>query len=268
MSTLTSTTSTTRPSLGSGDVGKSYFETDSKKILVWDGANWNEWNKDSTISGISNTYSVELDGTNDNLSFGNLTNLNSAPNLSLSVWFKFDSLDSSGNMIFHSGTSATNRFVLWSNTSNKIEVYMASGASLTGTTTITTNTWYHASVFKNGTSASVYLDNTLEDSSSSAPSTTQSTAGNGALIGAATIYGPYYSDGYFDEVALWTSDISSSQSTLWNGGTPTDLSGLNPVHWWRMGDNDSGTGTTVTDQGSGSVNGTLNNGATFVADVV
>jgi hypothetical protein len=97
MSTLTSTTSSTRPSLGSGDVGKSYFETDSNKILVWDGSAWNEWNKDSTVSGSGNTYSVELDGTNDNLSFGNLTNLNSAPNLSLSVWFKFDSLDSNGN---------------------------------------------------------------------------------------------------------------------------------------------------------------------------
>lgn len=268
MSTLTSTTSTTRPTLGTGDVGKSYFETDSKKLLVWDGTSWNEWNKDLTISDISNTYSVDLDGTNDNVSFGNLTNLNSAANLSLSVWFKFDVLDSGGNMIFHSGASASNRFVLWSNGSNKIEVFMGTSALLTGTTTITTNTWYHASVFKNGTSASVYLNNTLEDSSSSAPSTTQSTAGNGALIGAATIYGPYYSDGHFDECAIWASDLSGSQSSLWNSGTPTDLSTLSPVHWWRMGDNDSGTGTTVTDQGSGSVNGTLNNGAAFAADVV
>ena len=33
--------------------------------------------------------------------------------------------------------------------------------------------------------------------------------------------------------------------------------------WWRMGDNDGGTGTTITDQGSGGNNGTLTNGPTF-----
>jgi len=266
MSTLTTHTTASRDS---HSIGLCKFNTTSKAIEVSDGTDWLVYDYDSVQAGtITNTYSVDLDGTNDKVSFGNLTNLNSAANLSLSIWFKLDSLKSGGNMLFHSGATASNRFVLWSNTANKIEVFMGTTPLLTGTTTITTNTWYHASVFKNGTSASVYLNNTLEASSTSAPSTTQSTAGNGALIGAATIYGPYYSDGHFDECAVWTSDISSDQSSLWNSGTPANLASLNPLHWWRMGDNDSGTGTTVTDQGSGGANGTLENGAAFVADVV
>ena len=266
MSTLTTHTTASRDSHSEG---LCKFNTTSKAIEVSDGTDWLVYDYDSVVAGpLTNTYSVDLDGTNDNVSFGNLTSLNSVANLSLSIWFKFDSLDSGGNMIFHSGSDASNRFVLWSNGSNKIEVFMGLSALLTGTTTITTNTWYHASVFKNGTSASVYLNNTLEDSTTSAPSTTQSTAGNGALVGAATIYGPYYSGGHFDECAIWTSDLSGSQSSLWNSGTPSNLASLSPVHWWRMGDDDSGTGTTVTDQGSGGADGTLNNGAAFAADVV
>jgi len=266
MSTLTTHTTASRDS---HSIGLCKFNTTSKAVEVSDGTNWLVYDYDNILIPYGNAYSVDLEsGTNENVSFGNLTNLNSASSLSLSIWFKFDLLNSGGNMIFHAGSSPSDRFVLWSNQSNKIEVFMGTTALLTGTTTITTNTWYHASVFKNGTNASVYLDNNSEDSTTSAPSTTASTAGNGSLIGAATIYGPYYSDGHFDECAIWTSDISSSQSLLWNSGSPDDLSSLNPVHWWRMGDNDGGFGTTVTDQGSGSVNGSLNNGAAFVADVV
>lgn len=266
MSTLTTHTSATRATPSGSNIGLCKFNTTSKAFEVSDGTSWLVYDYDA-ITTATNTYSVDLEsGTNESVSFGNLTNLNSAANLSLSIWFKFDILDSGGNMIFHSGDGPFNRFVLWSNPSNKIEVFMGSSALLTGTTTITTNTWYHASVFKNGTSASVYLQNSLEASTTSAPSTTQATAGNGALIGAATVYGPYYSDGHFDECAIWTSNISGSQSSLWNGGSPGDLSSLTPVHWWRMGDNDLGTGTTVTDQGSGSVNGALNN-ASFEQDV-
>ena len=57
-------------------------------------------------------------------------------------------------------------------------------------------------------------------------------------------------------------------TSIYNNGKPNDVSALGIsglLNWWRMGDNDSGTGTTVTDQ-AGSNNGTLINAATFVAD--
>ena len=38
---------------------------------------------------------------------------------------------------------------------------------------------------------------------------------------------------------------------------PNDISSLSAVGFWRMGDNESGTGTTITDQGSGGNDGTL-----------
>tara|TARA_R110000824_G_scaffold233442_2_gene421744 strand:+ start:97 stop:948 length:852 start_codon:yes stop_codon:yes gene_type:complete len=68
--------------------------------------------------------------------------------------------------------------------------------------------------------------------------------------------------GYMDEVSIWNKELSGTDVTnIYNSGTPTDLSEhasvANLLSWWRMGDNNGGTGTTVTDvQGNG--NGTLN----------
>ena len=60
------------------------------------------------------------------------------------------------------------------------------------------------------------------------------------------------------------------RSDIYNSGVPNDctalgISGL--ANYWRMGDNDSGTGTTVTDQGSRGNNGTLVNAPTFETNV-
>ena len=70
---------------------------------------------------------------------------------------------------------------------------------------------------------------------------------------------------------MWDSDQTANLASIYNSGVPTDIgtNGLNlsPLHWWRMGDNDSGTGTTITDQGSGSNDASLVNGPTFSTDV-
>jgi hypothetical protein len=77
-----------------------------------------------------------------------------------------------------------------------------------------------------------------------------------------------YTDGLLDEAALFNTAISDSDVTdIYNGGVPNDISSLNPIGWWRMGDNDGGAGTTITDQGSGGNNGTLTNGPTFSTSV-
>jgi len=70
--------------------------------------------------------------------------------------------------------------------------------------------------------------------------------------------------GKLDEVAIFTSSLSASDvSTIYNSGAPGDISSLSPFGWWRMGDNDNGEGTTITDKGSGSNDATLTNGPTF-----
>ena len=44
-----------------------------------------------------------------------------------------------------------------------------------------------------------------------------------------------------DELAIWDSDQSANISSIYNSGSPFDLSSLTtePKHWWRMGDGDT-----------------------------
>ena len=73
-------------------------------------------------------------------------------------------------------------------------------------------------------------------------------------------------NGLVDEVAVFDYELTSAQVaslSSTDNTQPADISSLNPLGWWRMGDNDGGTGTTITDQGSGGNNGTLTNGPTF-----
>jgi hypothetical protein len=75
-------------------------------------------------------------------------------------------------------------------------------------------------------------------------------------------------DGHIDEVMVTSEVLTGADAALIyaNNGT-LDMSTFNPVSWYRMGDDDGGTGSTITDQGSGSNNGTLNNSPTFTTDV-
>lgn len=72
-------------------------------------------------------------------------------------------------------------------------------------------------------------------------------------------------DALFDEVAVYNTDLSASEiSTIYNSGSPNDLSSLssstNLVGWWRFEDDS-------TDSSSNSNSGTLTNGATFSSDI-
>jgi hypothetical protein len=75
-----------------------------------------------------------------------------------------------------------------------------------------------------------------------------------------------YFDGNLDEFAVFDGELSAAQIVeIYNAGTPASLTSYSPEAWWRMGDNDGGTGTTITDQGSGGNDATLVNDPTFSA---
>lgn len=90
---------------------------------------------------------------------------------------------------------------------------------------------------------SIYIDGVLQ-------ATTNNNDNYGittALTGQNFRIGRYNSSSYMrnnclvDEFAIWDSDQSSNVATIYNSGTPFDLStlGTQPKHWWRMGDGDT-----------------------------
>ena len=90
MTTLNTVTSSTRPS--SPTAGDAYFETDTNKIIVWNGSAWTEIIAD-TPPIFSNTYSLEFQKTNSAyLDIGDISSIAGGQSqFSLSIWFNLPS---------------------------------------------------------------------------------------------------------------------------------------------------------------------------------
>ena len=219
------------------------------------------------LPSITNTYSVDFDGTDDYMDLPDSTDLE-VSEFTWSAWFYCTAIDRY-NIIVDTATNSSlflgyEIFVV--NTTNKIRFssYHASD-SIDSTTTVTANTWFHVAATHASGSDKLYVNGSLE-ASGSASSFAVSDVAN-LRIGSSSLFNLYH-QGLIDEVSFFNSALSASDITaIYNSGVPADISSLNPVGWWRMGDDDGGTGTIITDQGSGGNNGTLTNGPTFSTTV-
>ena len=135
--------------------------------------------------------------------------------------------------------------------------------------------WHHIVVTVDATSnlsaLKLYIDGSEVSAGNAGKSGTynsfNSPSSNPLDIGARTSQGNYAQQ-LIDEVAIFGSELSASDVTaIYNSGVPDDLSSYSPVGWWRMGENDGGTGTTITDQGSGGNDASLVNGPTYSTTV-
>jgi hypothetical protein len=286
-------TITNRPESGMS-AGDAYFETSSDKIVVWTGSAWTEIASDNSPSSFTNAYSVDFDGTNDIVSGPAVgTTVGTC-----SMWFYNDDVittTSTGQVLlntagYHFGivlgnqTGLTNELI--SMQYKQSNVWRAIG--YTGSGLSLTSGWHHVMIAWVSNSSTnpgnagydFWLDGVkVGNSVSTAPTAPESlaSAGNGfhlgARFGSGSIYRPF--DGRIDEFALWSGDVSGDIANIYNSGAgAVDLNssgvvGTAPEIWWRMGDDDGGTGTTITNQGSlgSSADGTLVNGPTFSTDI-
>ena len=278
MAKLDLITSSTRPA--SPAAGKAYFETDSNKVIIWDGSAWTELVSDNAPA-FSNAYSVDFDGSNDYMDFGSNVSINTSSAFSVSAWFDVDNIASfpsicllktnltKGFVVGLSNTTGANAVyngVWFGSASNEFKGFATNNSTLSASLA---SGWHHLVLTYDAvnpllsSSFTVYIDGV-----NYAIRTTSVGLGsyaNANYVGKST---GFTFNGLIDEFALFNSELSSSNVTdIYNSGVPTDISSLSPVGYWRMGDDDSGTGTTITDQGSGSNDGTLTNGPTFSSSV-
>ena len=253
--------------------GEMYFATDSKNLYV---AETTAGSIDATLAqftglglpSITNTYSVDLDGTNDYMDIPDSTALETTA-FTWSVWFYCTAINRYNIIVDTATSSGTfNGYEIFvKNNDNKIRfASYNSGDQLDSTTTVSANTWYHVAATHESGSDKLYVNGSLEASGSASNFSTSDAAN--LRIGSSSIFNLYH-QGLIDEVSFFNSALSASAvSSIYNSGTPNDISSLSPVGWWRMGDNDGATGTTITNQGSASsIDGTLTNGPTFSTTV-
>lgn len=259
-----------RPESGMS-AGDAYFETSSDKIVVWTGSTWTEIVSDNSSASFTNGYSLSLDGTDDYASFSPV-NIPDGPR-TISAWVNFSNVSGTFNTILGSSLGIQPRGLHWSPSNGYVYFYGADeiGRYKNYTGSITTNTWYHVMVVDNDSGSSgnfeIYVNGTDIGTPTPSANTTAPLAIDLEYIGRGRNYFP----GLIDEVAIWNSDesanISQIRDTSGSNPVPGDLSLMTnqPLHWWRMGDNDSGS--TITDQGSAGVDATLQNQASFSTTV-
>ena len=249
--------------------GTAAYANDTGRVYISNGSGWAYYNRD-----LINNHSLSFDGSNDYLSISGSSALDLSYDLTIMFWFKANSF-SNWNYAFSlttfpstSASAKMARLLGFYNGKLNSNTYY-DGWEDAASTSLQTNTWYHGAVVYERTAGTnsgfhtLYLNGAVD----LARTAVNMKDINYVETQIGKSYNSEYFDGLLDEVAVFDSALSASDiSSIYNNGTPDFLSSYNPVGWWRMGDDNGGTGTTITDQGSGGNDATLTNGPTFSTD--
>ena len=232
--------------------------TDAGSIVVYDSGAWKTFS-DETV--VSTPYSLQFDGTDDSAN----TTLGSQifnGDYGLSLWIK-PTRAGSNTILVHLGSSSSysdgfrlyqqsSGFTFWSGLGGYSNVFGTTGS-------VTLNAWQNIIVTRSGSSMTFYINGSSVDTGTNSSAYT-----NTDLTIAYNQYTRY--QGLIDEVSLFNSAISSSDATAIYNGRGGDLSSLSPAAWWKMGDSEGGSGSTIADEVA-SADLSLVNGPTFSTDV-
>ena len=265
MSTLNNYTTATRPA---HSIGLCIFNTDTKAIEVSDGTNWSIYDYDSsTVSAVTNTLSVDFDGSSDYLDFGNNSALMPSA-FTISFWMKQDDIGVNTVVQRSVGVSSSG-YQIYFNGGDFL--YAGDGVKNFGSGFTSTTDWYHVVVTHDGSSLKGYIDGSLINTFSS----TITSATANTTLGRHTAGSSLYHHGKVDEFSIHNSALDATNITqIYNAGNPIDLTidqgnyngSSSLVGYWRLGD---GTGDTDNASGSpatGDIVGTVVNQAAAHSD--
>ena len=222
------------------------------------------WSPETNLTGAGatpsfpNTKSIELDGIDDRVIF---TQVSRNGVFTFSYWFKFTGGFNVNTECFIWGCYNNNSSYI-KLVSNTQVILKLNGTQYTinesGGNNIPQNTWSNFTLIRNSSnSVQLYLDgNTFGSPISSTRTFTFSSFGRIISLS-------FGFKGLIDEASLFYSDETANLSTITS--SPTDLTSLSPLSWYRCGDGD--TVPTLTDNGSGGNDGTMQNFSTFSSDV-
>jgi len=269
-SSLPTYASTNRPA--SPSTGDIIYETDTGRISVYDATSglWRYWVQDGAVDPdeIVNLYSTQYDATDD-LGTATIASSSMSGDFTLSFWM--NGASTSNHSMMSSNYGYADGWGLLRKSSNTFSIYYyysgGSGWLYNGISTgMSDNTWTHIMLARTGSDLKTYVSGSLINTTTLANNISFS---DGTLV---TNSG-YRSASYLDEVAVWSSDQSANISQIRSAANkPKNLNAMStkPLYWWRMGDDNSGTGTTISNNSNatgGTVNWMLTNGASINSSV-
>jgi hypothetical protein len=259
MSTLDSYTSGTRPAASSNS-GLCIFRTDTNAIEVSDGTSWQTYLSDGVVGDADNSYHLLLDGTDDHAEVTGSSEIQISYPLTISAWI-YPTVNASFNNIrtvvsWGSASQGQGRFLGVTNATNNLS-FQTYQSQVTSSTALSLNTWYHVAATVDTGSTKLYIDGSLDTTSSNTlNSFTYSKTHVGELYYSQTSSARHFA-GKIDELALFNSVLSADEiAQVYNSRVAFNLnlnkgnytSSSNLKAWWRMGDGtENGSGTTIYD---------------------
>ena len=216
------------------------------------------------------SYSIELDGTNDGITAHDASAIISGEIGSVSCWFKLDTVSSGKHLFcFTEGNVLGNNFIRAFYHASRNQIYSnhrGNGTQMTiiAEDAVENNGWHHYALTWNtggDTITQVYIDGSSVGTAEGTTSMAFEEEGiNTVHIGTKDgSNNPWL--GHINDFALFDDVLTSGEvSTIYNSGTPTDISshsGL--VAYWKMENN-------ADDSSSNSNSITLVNGAAYSSD--
>ena len=208
-----------------------------------------------------NSYSQNsfvFDGIGDYFNVANNTTIGRTQNISFSVWMKSNT--TARQWIIGNPTSSNGGSALYVENTDILIFQLGDGTNdsyfnsrvSSLSTYAPTGQWNHILATFDGTDAKIFINGVLRNTWS--PTTPYTISGwSNFYIGRRQANVSNMFNGYLDEVYIWDNDQSGNISTIYGNGVPTDISSLNPISHWRMGESATwdGANWTLTDQGSG-----------------
>lgn len=229
------------------------------------------WNNRTTIFDsvtLANGYSLDFDGVNDVVDFGNNYGFEISQAFSISMWVKPNNIAATRCLV----SKSSNDVNVWGYniqhlvTTGQIQLQMRTPSSNTihaFTTALTALQWQHIVVTYSGNSningGRCYRNAVIGDTPASAVLTNTFSNSASFVVGARNTAFPY--SGKIDEVSVWNKALSQAEvDEIYNSGLPGNLLNHSAISnlqsWWRMGDDD--IFPSILDS-KGVINGTMTN---------
>ena len=207
----------------------------------------------SFLTGVNSAYNfIDLDGSNEYIDCGDGTSLDTVSQRTFSMWFKRDGTTT--DFLASRDDGGSNRMwslYIYANVlSYDFKLTGNVGKFTAGSATISADTWYHVLWTNDGTNQVLYLNGSVDGTSSHAG--TMQNADISLYLGRRV---SSYFNGKIGQTAMWNKALSATEVsaiyTLGRHGNLLDSYSDNLVGYWAIGALDAKTG--LSDVGDGTI---------------